>query len=392
MVSNTASFRRVSASGLAVTICGVLPLFLTGGLSVQIRESIQMTSSVYGAAVATYFIVSAASSVWMGRVAESIGSRRGQQIACLLAASSLGVTALWARSPAALAAALAIGGLGNSISQVSTNLSIAQLIGGDRKGFAFGIKQAGIPAATLIGGLAVPFLGLTVGWRWAFAIGAAFTLGVYKTIPHGTVKPTNAPRHRAISRKQRQPLILLAVAAAFGSSAGNAVGAFFVPSTVDGGSAPEVAGILFAVGGGTCLLSRTLLGWRTDRWSGGRLLVVAWMFIGGSVGSMLLATRATVLLIPAVALTFGAGWGWPGLFNFAIVLRNMEAPAAATGITQTGAYIGGISGSLIFGQIVQRYSYSTAWKVAAGWALVAAVFSVLARRSFLANKVESCPI
>jgi 4-diphosphocytidyl-2-C-methyl-D-erythritol kinase len=41
-----------------------------------------------------------------------------------------------------------------------------------RRATAFAVKQSAIPAAMLLGGLAVPALALTVGWRWAFAGGA----------------------------------------------------------------------------------------------------------------------------------------------------------------------------------------------------------------------------
>src|SRR5690606_13019603 len=40
-----------------------------------------------------------------------------------------------------------------------------------RHGLAFGTKEASIPAATLTAGLAVPLIALTLGWRWALALG-----------------------------------------------------------------------------------------------------------------------------------------------------------------------------------------------------------------------------
>lgn len=106
------------------------------------------------------------------------------------------------------------------------------------------------------------------------------------------------------------------------------------------------------------------------------------MFLLGSVGYLMLAANRVYLLVPALLLAFGAGWGWAGLLNFAIVLRNLDAPAAASGITQTGGLIGGISGSLLFGLIVDYSSYTVAWVTAGTWACVAACFALLARRSF----------
>lgn len=392
MSAEQPSFKHVCTSGVAVTTFGVLPLFLTGGLSIQIRESIAMSRGSYGAAVAMYFVASALSSVWMGRAAERIGSRSGQRLACLLTTISLLSIALWARTPITLAASLAIGGLSNSISQVSTNLAIAQLVTEGRKGFAFGIKQASIPAATLLGGIAVPIIGLSIGWRWAFGLAALPPMLLWVAVPEGALH--DSPAALAATRRpgRHGPLVLLAIAAAFGSGAGNAIGVFFVDSTVSIGFEEGTAGLLFALGGALCLSSRTMLGWRADKWRGGRLLVVGWMFVAGSIGYALLATGHSFLLLPALILTFGAGWAWPGLLNFAVVLQNMDAPAAATGITQTGAYVGGIAGSFVFGQVIQHTSYAIAWTVAATWAIAAAAFCLMARMLYLHVSRDDRPL
>ena len=68
----------------------------------------------------------------------------------------------------------------------------------------------------------------------------------------------------------------------------------------------------------------------------------------------------------AAIVAFGAGWSWPALFNFAVVRANPSAAAQATGITQTGVYIGVFTGPIVMGQVVERASYT------AGWSLVAA--------------------
>ena len=70
---------------------------------------------------------------------------------------------------------------------------------------------------------------------------------------------------------------------------------------------------------------------------------------------------ATPTLIIGAILAYGLGWGWPGLFNLAIVRNNTVAPAAATGITQSGVYLGAVSGPLIFGSVVDDIGYPAAW-------------------------------
>ena len=89
----------------------------------------------------------------------------------------------------------------------------------------------------------------------------------------------------------------------------------------------------------------------------GRELETREAFAGAAAG----AGEAAV----ASAVAFGSGWAWPGLFNLAIVRLNPAAPAAATGITQTGVYVGALSGPIAFGVIVDQVGYGWAWTVAA---------------------------
>jgi hypothetical protein len=82
---------------------------------------------------------------------------------------------------------------------------------------------------------------------------------------------------------------------------------------------------------------------------------------------------------------FGAGWGWPGLFNLSVVRNNPNAPGAATGITQTGTYVGAVAGPLAFGAIAEGASFSIAWLVVAGCYVVAAGAMLLGRRLLRAS-------
>jgi predicted MFS family arabinose efflux permease len=82
-------------------------------------------------------------------------------------------------------------------------------------------------------------------------------------------------------------------------------------------------------------------------------------------------------------LCFGGGWGWPGLFNFAVVSRNPQAPAAATGLTQTGVYLGGTGGPLLFGVVAESIGYQTAWLGASVFGLIACTAVLMGRRMLL---------
>jgi cyanate permease len=59
-------------------------------------------------------------------------------------------------------------------------------------------------------------------------------------------------------------------------------------------------------------------------------------------------------------------------------------PAAATGITQTGTYLGAVSGPLLFGVLVEAASYDVAWVCTAVTSVAAAGAVLTGRRMLLA--------
>jgi cyanate permease len=174
-------------------------------------------------------------------------------------------------------------------------------------------------------------------------------------------------------------LIVLTLGGALGSSAANALGAFLVDSSVSAGLDERSAGVLLAAASLFGICTRIGIGWLADRASRRRLLWVAGMLLLGALAYAGLASQRQALLVPAALAGFGGGWGWPGLFNFVVVLHNRKAPAAATGITQSGAYIGGFVGPIVFGFTAERVSYSAAWLLAACLALLGAAAMVTGR-------------
>ena len=378
------SFWRVALLAVLITGCGSLPVFLVGGLAVQIRDELELPVSQIGLLTAIFFAASAAFSALAGRIAERIGAGVAMRISGLVVAVALIGLAL---SPTSLILMvfLVVGGLASALAQVGANLHLATRVDPSRQGFAFGIKQSGIPAATLMGGLAVPLVALTVGWRWAFALGAVLALVVVALIPGAGLRATRGEKIQ-VDRRNVPGLVVLALGGALGSGAANAMGSYLVDSSVSAGLGEAAAGLLFAAGSVAGLSMRVGAGWLGDRRVGGRLLWVAGLFLIGSVGFLLQATRQPPLLIPATLLCFAGGWGWPGLFNFMVVIRNREAPAAATGLTQTGVYLGGMSGPLVFGYVAEHFDYSAAWLGAAGAGLLASIAVVFARRMMVSVK------
>ena len=47
------------------------------------------------------------------------------------------------------------------------------------------------------------------------------------------------------------------------------------------------------------------------------------------------------MLRVSAIVAFAVGWAWPGMMLFAVVRVGREAPAAASGAVQVGAFAGG---------------------------------------------------
>jgi len=368
---------------VAVATAGVLPAFLTGGLAVQMRAEMGFGSAALGLAVALFFVSASTASVVMGRLVERIGSHRGMRLAVFGSAASLLCVALLAGSWTGLVVCLVFGGLFNAVAHPATHLSLAREVPTGRQGYSFGIKQAAIPSATLLAGLAVPGIALTFGWRWAFAGGALLALVVAFLVPKERVGGIKRVAEARSSDAPIGPLMLLAVGIGLGSAAATPLGAFVVESSVATGLGVGTAGLLLALGSAASIVVRVLFGRLADGMGGGRLLLVGGMLGVGVAGFVMLATGSPALVVPGVLLAFAAGWGWPGLFNFAVVRTNPGAPAAATGVTQTGASGGAAVGPVLFGVVVEAAGYGTAWLFSGVLALAALVAILAGRRTVL---------
>jgi MFS family permease len=318
---------------------------------------------------------------------ERLGARRALAFAAVgSAASLLGIAAL-ARSWAQLVGFLVLAGAANAVVQPAGNAAISRGVPARRQGLAFGVKQSAVPAATLLAGLAVPLLGVTLGWRFAFAGGALAAVVLAISLPPDH-PVTRRPGRLRTGDAPLGGLLTLTLASWLGSASANALGAFLVESAVSSGLAPGRAGLLLALGSGVGITARVLAGWFADRRDGGHLPVVAGLLAAGAGGFALLAAGGPVALVVGTVLAFGAGWGWNGLFNFAVVRVNRNAPAAATGITQAGVFLGGVTGPWAFGAAVERASYPQAWLGAAAVALCAAGLMLVGRRLLLSQLAE----
>lgn len=379
---------RAVLRAVAVSVLGVLPAFLVGALAVQIRADLDVGLGLFGLAAATLFTVSGTFARPGGRLVQRLGPRRGAALAAALATTSLTVIGL-AGSPAALMAGLAVGGLANAVAQPSANAVISDLVTEQRLGVAFGIKQSSIPAATLLGGLAVPGVALVFGWRWAVAgaVGLAVVLLLASLVgSRDAGRPAGAVRDPADARTPdkglpRGGLVVLTLGGFLGSAAATPTGVFLVDSAVAAGIGAGAAGLLFAGCSVLGLVSRIGYGLFADRHpTRSAYLFIANLLAAGTAGYVLLAAGPVPAFVAGGLLAYGAGWAWTGLFHFAVIRDNRGAAASVTGFVQTGLSLGAASGPLLFGVVAQTWSYTAAWLTAAALSLAGAVTVRVSRR------------
>lgn len=373
------SERRLQVSAVSVALMGTLPVFMTGALAVQIGRDVELGATRLGLASGAFFGAAAVASALMGRVAERIGPGRAMRSAALTSAV-LQVALALAPTYAWVLLALIVAGPANSLAQVGANLLLAKGIHPSRQGWALAVKQAGMPGATLLGGLAVPAIAVTVGWRWAFAAGALGAVAAALAVPVGAVAPGGRrPAGRRVD-VPIGPLVVLASAVGFAAAANGTLATFVVSSGVTAGLGESAAGLVLTVGSAAGITMRLVVGARADRRGGRHLPVVSGLLAVGAVGYVLLAPGTVPTHLLGALVAFGSGWAWPGLFNLAVVRLNPTAPAAATGITQTGVYVGGLTGPILFGVVVDSAGYGPAWLLS-GLASAAAAAGVALGRS-----------
>ncbi|HEV7964193.1 MAG TPA: MFS transporter [Actinoplanes sp.] len=352
-----------ATGALTTTIACSVPVFLVGGLAVQIGGDLHFSPAGLGLAVSAYFGATALASVPAGALVERYGSTAIARYGIALSATSLLAVAALARSLWSLILILALGAGANAMGQLASNTSLSRHVPVRRQGLSFGVKQAAIPVSTLLAGAAVPLIALTVGWRWAFVLAALGAVAALRLVPSEADEAKRS--NGAGGERATAALVVIGLAATLAAGAANALGTFLVDSAVARGIAPGPAGLALTLGSLVCVLARVGGGWQADLLPSRQVGVIAGLLATGAIGLALLAVPGTAALVAGVVLGFGLGWSWPGLMNFAVVRLHAQAPAAATSITQTGVYAGGCVGPLALGALAAAAGYPTMWTVAA---------------------------
>lgn len=378
--------RHAVIAAVGVTVTSTLPIYLIGGLTVQIHESIAMTTAALGAVVAAYWAASAVTSLGVGRALLRLDVRASLLTSLSLSAASLLGISLVSPTWHSLLLWSACAGIANGLGHPGSNALIAQNTSPKHRAVAYGTKQASIPASTLLSGLAVPVLGLTIGWRSAFALSGVlavivlgYVLATVRSSRSADSTSAASARPRPVPPSLRSFLRLTAAATFLASAQANSIGAFLVTGAVGQGMSAASAGLLLAAGSIVGILTRVGAGIYADH-RGVTLRFVGTMLAIGALSLVMMTLPFQWTFVLGAVAAFGGGWGWPGLVHFVVSRACGPHIARGTGIVQAGTYTGGVVGPLSFGVITSVFDIGTAWCCAAVIGALAAVIAVRAAR------------
>ncbi|MDQ0616670.1 MFS transporter [Arthrobacter globiformis] len=368
----------LTTAATGVVVVSVMPAFLVGASSVLLAPELGVDEAGIGLTMGTFYLASAFSAVFGGRLVDRLGPGRSLLIIPLVAAPVLVMIGLLVRELWTLLAFLALGGMINGMAQPASNLALSYG-NRNRQGLMFGAKQAAIPLATLLAGASIPVVGVTLGWRWSF-IAAGLLAMPSCLLPYQNL----FPKHRVVPRGERRKIArlgfvtVMAVAMGLGTSAATTLAVFLIPTAVDSGLALDQAAVLALVGSFACIATRLASGWYSDQGESRRLLViVAVMLAAGAAGFAMLASSQLTGVLAGAFIACSFGWGWTGVMMLACVRYSPNAAASVTGILQAGGATGAAAGPIIFGLLAAQWSYREAWAAAACGSILASVLVLL---------------
>ena len=363
VIDNRRSPVTAVAIGGSVAVVSGLPLFLAGAMGVQLTHELGFGAFGLGLAVATFRGVGAVLSIHLGRLADHLGATRSVRLAATLAAlGALGI-ATTARGLGSLLAWLAVSGCALALAQPASNRLLIRIVDHRRLGLAFGIKQSAAPTGSMLAGLSVPVVGLTVGWRWAYVMVAILATVVLLAAGKAPVRDpvTTKPRAVATRLKHRGLIVLVGFAFALADATSVVTTTFYVSAAVQAGTAQAFAGTILAVASVAAVTTRVLGGLVSDRLAAGHLTLCAVLLAAGSTGLALLATGRAGLMSLGAVIALAGTWGFNGVFWFAMVRTYYDTPGRITGALAPGGLLGNTAGPVLFGFIVETAGYEPAW-------------------------------
>lgn len=344
----------VAVLALAMAVA-VFPSLSLGVLAAFLFDDLGITRTQLGIAVASVSALAAATSIWLGGMADRRGGRPA-----LLAVFVLATLAIvgYAAAPTylALLGATIFGGLCQGASNPASNRLVMENFPPRRRGVITGIKQAGEMVALVLCGALLPVGALALGWRGALAL-AAFVPGIAIFLVFVAVPARRGPEDSVTVLPPAEPissrLRWLAGHALLMGLSGGAISAYlplYAHESV--GLSVVAAGQVVAVIGVVAIAGRVLWGHFAGRSESpiDPLIAISVLAAGGAI-----AIGAATRFGPPMLLAGAVVWGASQLsYGSVSMLATMNASThqnagRASGVVLVGFSLGLMLGPPLFG-------------------------------------------
>lgn len=400
---------------------GAGPLFNYGisASSTVIIERLGVTSGQLGTVMTAVFAAAAVTSLGLGRAADRLSSRAQMSIIFGGTAAAL-VLGAFAPSLPVLYAAAAVAGVTQAISNPTTNRIIRTVVPPERRIGWIGVKQSGVQAAQLFGGLFFPAVSLALGWTGAALAVAVlacllWVLALWAAPPLPGAAPAEEPRDgsreespaerpgaswRPGGRRRRDAAPLPAsvwffAAIAFLTGLGMQATNMYLPLF-----AVESLGLTLVAGGAAAAVSGVVgvfsrIWWSRRMAAGARPTTLLVAICLGALAGVVVLLAADLAHLPALLWVGAAVHGLTVLGANVVTNAGLmsEVPAErlgrASGANSMGMYAGFALGPLVMGLLRDLTGDYRAGFVAVGVAYVLAFAVVLVLRRHVDRRARA---
>ncbi|MFF4031375.1 MFS transporter [Streptomyces sviceus] len=316
-----------------------------GALGVHLQSALDLSTAQLGLLVSAAQLVPLAGLLVAGELLDRYSERWVVGIGAAVVALALGAGSL-APGYTALLVALLVVGTGYSTVQPGGSKSVASWFNASQRGFAMGVRQAGLPLGAALASAVLPLVAEEFGWRatlltggFVALLGAGLFMGCYRRPPALPAPQDKEPSDplaaqlRARLRMLREPSMMkIMLSGTSLISVQYGVGILTVlhlhqTSSVGAGR----AALILVASQGAGVAGRICLAAWSDRSSSGRYAIVLVCMAAVIAGLAVLMTPAG--RAPAVA---SGVFVWLGFFGFGwygpwVAYVTEEAPPGRTG-------------------------------------------------------------
>lgn len=373
MLSERSTARRVTTAGALVSamLLATFLQFALGTLAPLIMEAFGLSRARFGLLTTAMFVVAALLSPATGHLVDSLGATRLLVGLFLVIAISHAVVATAAQFSHVVVGA-ALGGVGLSAANPSTNRIIVSRVLSEEQGSMVGVAQSGVPLGAILAAM-LPTLAATVGWRLALSSTVVLAMIGLALLATSWIlsRPSETATPPATARGLT-PGVGWLVAFAVLMGLGQSTLFTYLPlyAYERAGFDIGTAGLLTAVFALAGFGARIIWGHASGRVT--RLPPVLGVLAAGSAVSVffvLLADSSQTWSLWLGAAVFGAtGVAWPAVGMLLLVRRSEGSrDGPSTGIVYLGFYSGLLVSPPTFGAFVDHSgSYVGGW-----WSVIA---------------------